>query len=108
MDLHFAYSVLTSDLLTSLLACLPQSGTGNEVDDVIRDLKKIPGFNAYAILNNDGIVIKYENMSYRTAVYHAHQVLSLSVKASKYVGDLFEHPDVCINLLVPLKYADDF
>lgn len=73
-----------------------QSGSGNEVDDVIRDLKKIPGFNAYAILNNDGIVIKYENMSYRTAVYHAHQVLSLSVKASKYVGDLFDHPDVSL------------
>ena len=27
---------------------------GAEVDDVIRDLKKIPGFSAYAILNNDG------------------------------------------------------
>lgn len=75
-----------------LFAC--QSGGGNEVDDVIRDLKKVPGFSAYAILNNDGIVIKYENMSYKTAVYHAHQVLSLSVKASKYIGDLFEHPDV--------------
>ena len=27
---------------------------GNEVDDAIRELKSIPGFSAYAILNNDG------------------------------------------------------
>jgi hypothetical protein len=31
-----------------------QAATGNEVDDVIRDLKKITGFTAYLILNNDG------------------------------------------------------
>lgn len=67
--------------------------TGNEVDDAIRDLKKIPGFSSYAILNNDGIVIKYENMSYRAAVHHAHQVLSLAGKASKYVKNLFDPPD---------------
>ena len=64
---------------------------------MIRDLRKIPGFSAYAILNNDGIVIKYENMSYKTAVYHAHQVLALSVKASKYIHDLFDAPDVSIS-----------
>mmetsp|Transcript_8854 Transcript_8854/g.9368 ORF Transcript_8854/g.9368 Transcript_8854/m.9368 type:complete len:123 (+) Transcript_8854:49-417(+) len=67
--------------------------TGNEVDDAIRELKSIPGFSAYAILNNDGIVIKYENMSYKTAVHHAHQVLSLSSKASRYIRDLFDAPD---------------
>jgi hypothetical protein len=76
-------------------------------------LKAIPGFAAYAILNNDGkwiyseikylhdftslgIVIKYENMSYKTAVHHAHQVLSLSSKASRYIRDLFDVPDVSI------------
>lgn len=68
-------------------------GSGNEVDDVIRDLKRIPGFSAYAILNNDGIVIKYENMTYKSAVHHAHEVLSLIGKASKYVKDLFDAPD---------------
>lgn len=31
-----------------------QGNQGNEVDDVIRDIKRIPGFHAYAILNNDG------------------------------------------------------
>lgn len=41
-----------------------------------------------------GIVIKYENMSYKTAVHHAHQVLSLAGKANKYVRDLFDPPDV--------------
>jgi len=64
------------------------------VDDTIRDLKKVSGFSAYLILNNDGIVIKFENMSYRTAVHHAHVVLSLHSKASKYVRDLFDPPDV--------------
>ena len=29
--------------------------TTDNVDDVIKDLKKIQGFAAYAILNNDGI-----------------------------------------------------
>lgn len=41
-----------------------------------------------------GIVIKYENMTYRTAVHHAHLVLGLYGKGSKYIRDLFEHPDV--------------
>mmetsp|Transcript_35928 Transcript_35928/g.67026 ORF Transcript_35928/g.67026 Transcript_35928/m.67026 type:complete len:84 (+) Transcript_35928:224-475(+) len=32
-------------------------------------------------------------MSYKTAVHHAHQVLSLASKANKYVHDLFDPPD---------------
>lgn len=69
------------------------AAVGAEVEDSVRDLKKLPGFTSYLILNNDGIVIKYENMSYKTAVHHAHQVLSLTGKASKYVRDLFDAPD---------------
>lgn len=69
------------------------AASGGEVDDVIRDLKRIPGFAAYAILNNDGIIIKYENMSYKDAVHHAHLVLSLCSKASRYMRDLLEAPD---------------
>ena len=61
-----------------------------EVDEVIRELKLIPGFSSYVILNNDGIVIKYENMSYKDALHHAHQVLGLTGKATKYIRDLFE------------------
>ena len=51
-----------------------------------------------------GIVIKYENISYKTAVHYAHLILSLTSKASKYVRDLFEPPDVgvcgCIFIIV--------
>ena len=60
------------------------------VDDIIRELKDIPGFTSYLILNNDGIVIKYENMDYKSALHHSHQVLGLTGKASKYIRDLFE------------------
>ena len=41
-----------------------------------------------------GIVIKYENMSYKTALHHANQVLGLASKANKYVKELFDAPDV--------------
>ena len=76
-------------------------GTEHAVEETIRDLKKIDGFHGYVILNNDGIVIKYENMSYRTAVHYSHQVLGLQSKASKYIRELFEAPDnevECIRL----------
>ena len=63
------------------------------MEETIRDLKKIHGFHGYVILNNDGIVIKYENMSYKTAVHYSHQVLGLVTKASKYIRELFEAPD---------------
>ena len=68
-------------------------GTEHVVEETIRDLKTIPGFQSYLILNNDGIVIKYENMSYRTAVHYSHQVLGLASKATKYIRDLFDAPD---------------
>ena len=70
-----------------------ESGNENIVEETIRDLKKISGFFSYLILNNDGIVIKFENMQMRTAVHYAHLVLSLAGKASRYVRDLFEAPD---------------
>ena len=41
-----------------------------------------------------GIVIKFENMSYKTALHYSHQVLGLASKASRYVKqdlkDLFD------------------
>ena len=45
-------------------------------------------------LRHLGIVIKYENMSYKTALHHANQVLGLAGKASKYIKELFDAPDV--------------
>ena len=56
----------------------------------MRELKDVPGFTSYLILNNDGIVIKYENMDYKAALHHSHQVLGLTGKAAKYIRDLFE------------------
>ena len=73
--------------LSNVSHFIPQELT---VDDVIKELKDVPGFTSYLILNNDGIVIKYENMDYKTALHHSHQVLGLTGKASKYIRDLFE------------------
>lgn len=47
----------------------------NEVDELLRDLKKVPGFKAYLVLNSDGIVIRWDQvagqqMSYQSAVQH--------------------------------------
>ena len=47
-----------------------------------------------------GIVIKYETMTYKEAVHHAHLVLSLCSKASRYVRDLLDAPDVSLNLFL--------
>ena len=45
------------------------------------------------VVNNDGIVIKYENMDYKKALHYAHQVLTLYSKASQYTRGLFDAPD---------------
>jgi hypothetical protein len=31
-----------------------QAAAPHDVDETIKELKKVPGFNAYLILNNDG------------------------------------------------------
>ena len=48
-----------------------------------------------------GIVIKYENMSYKTAVHHAGSILSLHNKASRYIRDIFDQDNEveCIRLI---------
>ena len=74
-------------------AAAAATGSEHVVEETIRDLKKLPGFGAYVIINTDGIVIKFENMQLRTAVHYAHLVLSLTGKASRYLRDLFEAPD---------------
>uniref|UniRef100_A0A6V1PEV3 Roadblock/LAMTOR2 domain-containing protein n=1 Tax=Heterosigma akashiwo TaxID=2829 RepID=A0A6V1PEV3_HETAK len=65
----------------------------NEVEEVIKELKQNPGFDGYVVMNNDGIVIKCENMEYKTAVHHAHLVLDLCAKSRKYMRDLLDPPD---------------
>ena len=64
------------------------------MEDVIRELRGNDGFSAFAIMSNDGIVIKYENMDYRTAVHYSHQVLDLCAKAKRFTHLLLDPPDV--------------
>ena len=68
------------------------------MEEVIKELKKNPGFSAYVIMNNDGIVIKYESMGYQQAVHHAALVLDLAAKSKTYMRELFEPPDVSLSL----------
>ena len=46
----------------------------NEVDELLKGLKKVPGFKSYLVLNGDGIVIRWDQgdgqMSYQSAVQH--------------------------------------
>jgi len=69
----------------------------NEVEEVVKELKKQKGFKNYIILNNDGIVIKWDQIGapipYATAVHHASLVLDLCAKSKKYIKELFDQPD---------------
>ncbi|KAG5192827.1 hypothetical protein JKP88DRAFT_256844 [Tribonema minus] len=76
-----------------MILCTNANNQPNEVEEVIKELKKNPGFSAYVVMNNDGIVIKYESMSYQTAVHHAALVLDLVAKGKKYMREMFEPPD---------------
>ena len=65
------------------------------MDEIVRNLKKNPGFKAYLIFNNDGIVLRWEQvgntpMPYHKAVQHAHHVLDLYHKSKMHIRDLFD------------------
>jgi len=62
----------------------------NEVEETIKQLKLKPGFYSYIVMNNDGIVIKYENMEYRSAVMHAYHILNLYSRSKKHLSKLFD------------------
>jgi dynein light chain roadblock-type len=64
----------------------------NEVEEVIKQLKSKPGFSAYILMNNDGIVVKYENLEYKEAIMHAYHVLSLYGRTKKHLQKLFPDP----------------
>ena len=63
---------------------------------MVKGLKKLPGFKAYIILNNDGIVIKWDTlsekntMSYQKAVQHSHHILDLCSKSKTHIKELFD------------------
>ena len=69
----------------------------NEIDELLKDLKKTPGFKAYLILNSDGIVIRWDQvgtqMSYQRAVQHAHHITELYSKCTAHIKELFEPED---------------
>ncbi|TYZ55775.1 hypothetical protein PybrP1_012238 [[Pythium] brassicae (nom. inval.)] len=61
----------------------------NEIDEAIKQLKAKPGFSAYVLMSNDGIVVKYENLEYKEAVMHAYHVLTLYGRTKKHLHKLF-------------------
>lgn len=70
----------------------------NEIDELLKDLKKTPGFQAYLILNSDGVVVRWDQaggtqMPYQRAVQHAHHVTELYMKSVAHVKELFDPED---------------
>ncbi|ETW07634.1 hypothetical protein H310_02104 [Aphanomyces invadans] len=71
----------------------------NEVEETIKALKSKPGFFSYIVMNNDGIVIKYENMEYKSAVMHAYHILNLYARSKKHLSKLFDASECEIECL---------
>lgn len=73
----------------------------NEIDELLKDLKKAPGFKMYIILNSDGIVIRWDQsdgtspMPYQKAVQHAHHITNLYNKSTAHIQELFDTPQDC-------------
>ena len=69
----------------------------NEIDELLKDLKKTPGFRAYLVLNSDGIVIRWDQvgtqMPYQRAVQHAHHITELYSKSAAHIMELFDPED---------------
>ena len=69
----------------------------NEIDELLKDLKKTPGFKAYLVLNSDGIVIRWDQvgtqMPYQRAVQHAHHITELYNKSTAHIKELFDPED---------------
>jgi hypothetical protein len=84
----------------------------NEIDEILKRLKSSPGFQACFILNNDGVVLRWENKSksidtlekvssedekesdfvltYEKAVHYAGHVLDLYHESKMTMGGLME------------------
>ncbi|TMW67688.1 hypothetical protein Poli38472_011308 [Pythium oligandrum] len=65
----------------------------NEIEEMIKQLKSKPGFSSYILMNNDGIIVKHENIEYKEAVMHAYHVLSLFGRTKKHIQKLFPDPN---------------
>ncbi len=87
--------------LTSFIAWLfiaRKSQQVNEVDEIVKGLQRTPGFKAYLVLNNDGVVLRWDqngdsSMPYEKAVQYAHHVLDLCDKSKVQLKGLFDDGD---------------
>ena len=77
----------------------------NEVEEAIKQLKSKPGFHSFVLMNNDGIVIKYENMEYSKAVMYAYHILDLYTHSSLRIAKIKEADNgvECIRLRTNLN-----
>ena len=71
---------------------------------MINGLKDNPGFKAYIILNNDGVVLKWDQegdkMPYEKAVQYSHHVLELYDKGTRQIKELFDVSLPCIYIYI--------
>jgi predicted regulator of Ras-like GTPase activity (Roadblock/LC7/MglB family) len=69
----------------------------NAIDELLKDLKKTPGFKSYLVLNSDGIVIRWDQvgapMPYQRAVQHAHHITEIYSKSAARIRELFDPDD---------------
>jgi hypothetical protein len=72
----------------------------NEIDDLIKGLRGNPGFKAYIVLNNDGVVLRWDQegikMPYEKAVQYSHHVLDLYDKGARQMKELFDVSSCCM------------
>lgn len=69
--------------------------TVHPVDEVINQMKEVAGFAGFVICNNDGVVLRHENVEPRDkgGIHHAYHALDLCNKARDHVRILFEAPE---------------
>lgn len=80
----------------------------NEVDELLKGLKKVPGFKSYLVLNGDGIVIRWDQgdgqMSYQSAVQHGKSRKMIVPLFS--VAHIISHITVvCVSQLITLPIS---
>jgi len=63
----------------------------------VKNLRRNQGFKAYLVLNNDGVVLRWEQegeqLAYQKAVQYSHHVLDLCNKSKAHIKDLFDPQD---------------
>ncbi len=70
----------------------------NEVDEIVKGLQRTPGYKAYLVLNNDGVVLRWDqdgddSMPYEKAVQYSYHVLELCGRSKIHLSDVFNNGD---------------